>query len=114
MSLVSATGTSSATFTGGSSSTVLTGCTSLTTYLAGAAHLASITGTFHITGTGTGTGAGAGAGAIISRASCTMLTRTLISRPGFFRKDLLVACLVLSRSKSQWACAQTQCNANNP
>ena len=106
MSLVSATGTSSATFTGGSSSTVLTGCTSLTTYLAGAAHLASITGTFHITGTG--------AGAIISRASCTMLTRTLISRPGFFRKDLLVACLVLSRSKSQWACAQTQCNANNP
>lgn len=106
MSLVSATGTSSATFTGGSSSTVLTGCTSLTTYLAGAAHLASITGTFHITGTG--------AGAIISRASCTMLTRTLIPRPGFFRKDLLVACLVLSRSKSQWACAQTQCNANNP
>ena len=43
-----------------------------------------------------------------------MLTRTLIPRPGFFRKDLLVACLVLSRSKSQWACAQTQCNANNP
>ena len=109
MSLVSATSTSSAAFTGGSSSTVLTGltgCTSLTTYLAGAAHLASITGTFHITGTG--------AGAIISRASCTMLTRTLISRPGFFRKDLLVACLVLSRSKSQWARAQTQCNANNP
>ena len=106
MSLVSATSTSSAAFTGGSSSTVLTGCTSLTTYLAGAAHLASITGTFHITGTG--------AGAIISRASCTMLTRTLISRPGFFRKDLLVACLVLSRSKSQWARAHTQCNANNP
>jgi len=106
MSLVSATGSSSAVLTGGSSSTVLTGCTSLTTYLAGAAHLASITGTFHITGTGAGT--------IISRASCTMLTRPLISRPGFFRKDLLVACLVLSRSKSQWARAQTQYNANNP
>ncbi len=106
MSLVSATSTSSAAFTGGSSSTVLTGCTSLTTYLAGAAHLASIAGTFHITGTSVDT--------IISRASGTMLTRTLIPRPGFFRKDLLVACLVLSRSKSQWACAQTQCNANNP
>lgn len=103
MSLVSATGTCSAVLTGCTGlTTYLTGCTSLTTYFTSATHLASITGTFHTTCTGT------------SRASFTMLARPLISRSGFFRKDFLVACLILSRSKSQWARAQTQCNANNP